>query len=64
MMVVKNGQADQNQKVVQEPPTVAEDPVGRLAKLKEMLDSELITNGEFETKKSEIIRSLRVGSSY
>ena len=53
-MVVKNGQADQNPKVVQEPPTVADDPVGRLTNLKQMLDSEPISHGEFETKNAEI----------
>jgi hypothetical protein len=58
MMQVKDGKADQNPKVVQEPPEVADDPVGRLTKLKQMLDSELITHDEFETKKSEILRSL------
>jgi integrase len=58
MMQVKDGKADLNPKDVQETPTVADDPVGRLTKLKQMLDSDLITHDEFETKKSEILGSL------
>jgi len=36
----------------------SEDPVERLAKLKKMLDAELITPGEFEAKRAEIISKM------
>jgi len=42
----------------QSPETAKNDPVGRLQALKQMLDSNLITNDEYDAKKKEILNGL------